>query len=207
MSKLLYIESSPRKERSLSIDVAKTFLNTYAEAHPRDEIEKMDLWADPLPEFDGNILNAKYRILHGQEHTPAEAKAWKRVIKVFQRFSSADKYLFSLPMWNFGIPYKLKHFIDVITQPGLAFSFSPEKGYEGLVTGKPAVVVYARGGDYPNGVKSMDYQKTYLEMILGFIGFRDIHSITIDSTLSGEDIVERATASAKEAAKRIAKEF
>ena len=60
--------------------------------------------------------------------------------KIAEHFKSADKYVFSLPMWNFGIPYKLKHFIDVLVQPGLTFSFSPETGYKGLVTGKPAVV-------------------------------------------------------------------
>ena len=32
-------------------------------------------------------------------------------------------------MWNFGIPYKLKQWIDVITQPGLAFRFDPAQGY------------------------------------------------------------------------------
>ena len=51
-------------------------------------------------------------------------------------------------MWNFGIPYILKHYIDLIVQPGLTFSFSPSEGYKGLVTGKPVTVVYARGGAY-----------------------------------------------------------
>ena len=81
----------------------------------------------------------------------AQAKAWKRVTGVIERFKSADWYLFSLPMWNFGVPYVLKHLIDVIVQPGLTFSFSPTEGYKGLVTGKKAVAVYARGGAYGSG--------------------------------------------------------
>ena len=70
---------------------------------------------------------------------------------MIERFKSADWYLFSLPMWNFGVPYVLKHLIDVIVQPGLTFSFSPTEGYKGLVTGKKAVAVYARGGAYGSG--------------------------------------------------------
>ena len=45
----------------------------------------------------------------------------------------------------------MKHLIDVIVQPGLTFSFSPTEGYKGLVTGKKAAAVYARGGAYGPG--------------------------------------------------------
>ena len=37
MARLLYIESSPRKERSKSIAVAKAFLEKYKAEHPGDE--------------------------------------------------------------------------------------------------------------------------------------------------------------------------
>ena len=209
MAKLLYLESSPRKDRSASIAVARDFLKAYAAAHPGDEVETLDLWSLSLPPFDGETINAKYRILHGQEHTAGEAAAWQAVVEVFNRFSSADKYLFSLPMWNFGIPYKLKHFIDVITQPGLAFSFSPEQGYKGLITGKPAAVVYARGGEYSSGpeAKAYDYQMTYFEMILGFIGFTTVQSIVIEPTLASPDLAQQSKAKAKELAANIARTF
>ena len=145
MSKLLYIESSPRKERSKSIAVAKGFLEKYKEAHPDDEIITLDLWATELPEFDGYTIDAKYQVLHGQNFDEEQQEAWQAVIEVCNEFKSADKYVISLPMWNFGIPYKLKHYIDVLTQPGQTFSYSPDTGYSGLVTGKPVAVVYARG--------------------------------------------------------------
>jgi len=40
----------------------------------------------------------------------------------------ADEYLFTVPMWNHGVPYVLKQFIDVVSQPGMAFTFDPEAG-------------------------------------------------------------------------------
>src|SRR5260370_33037066 len=148
MAKLLYIEASPRKSRSKSIEVAQTFLSTLHSTQPSVEVDRLDLWATELPRFDGDTLDAKYAILYGQSHTPEQAKAWKRVEAVIERFKSADWYLFSLPMWNFGIPYVLKHFIDVIVQPGLTFSFSPSEGYQGLVTAKKAAAIYAHRGAY-----------------------------------------------------------
>ena len=33
MAKLLYIESSPRKDRSASIDISKAFLDEYEKSH------------------------------------------------------------------------------------------------------------------------------------------------------------------------------
>ena len=148
MATLLYIESSPRKERSKSIAVANAFLDKYKSTHPNDEVVTIDLWEKNLPEFDGFTIDAKYQVLHGRSFDADQQNAWKAVVNVCDEFKSADKYLISLPMWNFGIPYKLKHYIDVLTQPGQTFSFSPDTGYSGLVTGKPVAVVYARGGAY-----------------------------------------------------------
>ncbi|WP_448572084.1 FMN-dependent NADH-azoreductase [Trichothermofontia sp.] len=191
MAKLLYLECSPRKERSHSIAVAHAFLEQYKATHPDDTIETLDLWATDLPPFDGETLNAKYAVLSGSAHTPEQAAAWNAVAAVADRFKAADKYLFSIPMWNFSIPYPLKHYIDVITQPGLTFSFSPETGYQGLVTGKPVVVVYARGGEYPSGTpgEAMDLQAAYVKLWLGFIGFTEIHSIFVDPTLAPPEVV------------------
>lgn len=186
MARLLYIEASPRKDRSSSIKAAQSFTEEYAKTHAGDTVDTIDLWATELPSFDGETINAKYSILHGQEHSEAEKKAWQAVERVIENFKSADKYLISLPMWNFGIPYKLKHFIDILVQPGYTFSFTPEEGYRGLVTGKPVTLVYARGGAYKTGTETegMDYQKKYMELVLGFIGFTDIRSIVIEPTLA-----------------------
>ena len=137
MTKLLHIQASPRIGRSASIAVAEHFLDVYRAKHPGDTVETLNLWEADLPEFDGATIDAKYAVLHGQSHTPAQLEAWQEVERIADHFKSADKYLLSLPMWNFGIPYKLKHFIDVLVQPGLAFSFTPEAGYKGLITGKP----------------------------------------------------------------------
>ena len=209
MSKLLHVEASPRKERSTSIAVAEAFLDSYGASHPGDEVETWDLWAGSLPEFDGQTVNAKYQILHGLEHSPEQASAWRAVADSFNRFNAADKYLFSVPMWNFGIPYRLKHLIDVITQPGLAFSFSPDTGYTGLVTGTPVAVIYTRGGEYSSSepARGLDFQKPYLETLLRFVGFADIRSIVVEPTLGDPKTVENAKSAAAEEAKRVAEAF
>ena len=55
-------------------------------------------------------------------------------------------------MWNFGIPYKLKQYIDLIVQPGLTFSFDPARGYSPLLKTRPTLVILASGGDFVTGM-------------------------------------------------------
>lgn len=186
--------------------MAKAFLDAYQQAHPADTITTLDLWQHPLPEFDGDVINAKYAIMHGQSHTAEQKAAWVAVEREFQNFAAADKYVFSLPMWNFGVPYKLKHYIDVIAQPGLAFKFTPGVGYEGLVTGKPAAAIYARGGAYQLGTggESLDFQQPYLNFLLTFIGFTNVTSIVCEPMLADNDAVAKAKDAALAQAKSLA---
>jgi FMN-dependent NADH-azoreductase len=207
MSRLLYIQASPRIERSYSIAVADAFVSAYKEANPKDEVIIMNLFKKDLPSFDGLAVQAKYAILHGLKHTPEELAAWKKVEELIAEFKSADRYVMAVPMWNFGIPYRLKQYLDIIVQPGYTFSFSSKEGYKGLVLGKPIFVSYSRGGAYEKGspAEAFDLQTKYFQLALGFIGFTDIRTLIVEPTLAGPEVAkhkrEEAIAKAKEMAK------
>ena len=210
MSRVLYVQASPRGGRSHSIAVADAFVDAYRTSHPDDAIEWIDLFEAELPSFDGLAVQAKYTILHGKQHTQEELEAWKAVEAIIEQFKSADKYVLAVPMWNFGIPYRLKQWIDLLVQPGYTFSYSPETGYTGLVTGKPVFIAYARGGEYPEGseANAMDFQKKYLELALRFIGLTDIRSAVVEPTLmGGPDVAAQKQADAIAKAQAIAKDF
>jgi len=206
MGRLLYIQASPRIERSYSIAAADAFVSAYRQRNPKDEVIAMNLFKKDLPAFDGLTVQAKYTILHGLKHTPEELAAWKKVEELIAEFKSADKYVLAVPMWNFGIPYRLKQYLDIIVQPGYTFSFSPKEGYKGLVLGKPIFVSYSRGGAYEIGspAEAFDLQTKYLQLALGFIGFTDIRSLIVEPTLASADVAkqkrEEAIAKAKEMA-------
>jgi FMN-dependent NADH-azoreductase len=186
MKKLLHIEASPRKERSHSLAIARHLVETWTLANPGGTADSLDLWSTDLPAFNGALIDAKYAILHGQPHRPEEKAAWDRITALANQFKSADVLVISTPMWNFGIPYILKHYFDLIIQPGLTFSYSPESGYTGLVTGKKAAVVYARGGAYGagSGAEAYDLQTKSVAQLLGFIGVTDVTSILVEPTLA-----------------------
>lgn len=208
MAKVLYIEASPRKDRSFSTRAANAFLADYLAAHPGDTVETLDLWAADLPAFNGATLDAKYAVLGGKDFTADQANAWARVTAMADHFKAADKIVVSVPMWNFGVPYVLKHYIDVIAQPGLTFGWSPDKGYFGLVKGKPAAVFTASMGDYRpgSGAEAIDFQKPYVEWMLKFFGFETIHSFAVVSTGAPES-GDQSLAEVKAKATTVAKTF
>ena len=205
MASVLSIVASPRAE-SNSLAVAHAFLDAYRQGHPDDTVETLDLFTADLPAFAAPLAKAKYAVLGGGQPTDDAERAWAAVIEIVNHFKAAEKYVFAVPMWNFGIPYRLKHYIDLLVQPHLTFRYSPDAGYSGLVTGKPAFVAYARGGAYGegSGLEAMDHQKPYLEQILGFIGFTDIRSVLVEPMLMGGPA---AAADALAASKRKAAEL
>ena len=210
MAKVLYIQASPRVGRSYSIAAADAFVEAYRSLNPDDEIVKINLFEKNLPPFDGLTVRAKYTILHGAEHTDEELQAWKSVEALIEEFKSADKYVFAVPMWNFSIPYRLKQYIDILVQPGYTFSHSKEKGYQGLVTDKPAAIFYSRGGVYSpgSGAESYDHQTPYFEFILGFMGFKDFRICIVEPTLNaGPDTAKEKRGEAVEKAKEMAGSF
>jgi FMN-dependent NADH-azoreductase len=206
MTTLLHISASPRGAKSESLAIAETFLSAYRETHPDNTIETWDLWDGTLPEFGPAAAHAKMAVFAGADPMGDEAAAWRAAGQSFERFAAADEYLFSVPMWNAGIPYILKQFIDVISQPGMVFGFDGELGYTGLVTGRKAAVVYTSavyGVGRPPSFGS-DFQAPYLRDWLNWAGIEDITEVAFRPNLATADAEtgrQAAHAAARDAGK------
>jgi FMN-dependent NADH-azoreductase len=211
MPRLLYVEASPRKDRSASIEVSRAFLEAYRVAHPDDEVETLDIWASDLPSFNGEALAAKYAGLSGMPLTTKQKTVWDEIQRLAAPFLTADKLLLAVPLWNFGIPYRLKQLIDLISQKDILFSFDGT-GFRGLLKARKAAVVYARGLDYLSAASSTpattyDFQRPYMEMWLRFIGITTISEIIVEKTLFGAEIDVESRAKAKQRATALAGQF
>lgn len=208
MTTLLHIESSPRKDRSASLEVADAFITRYLARRPATEIDTLDLWGCALPEFDEHAMQAKYAGLSGAALSAPQEAAWSTLRELASRLHRADVLVFSVPLWNFSIPYKLKHFIDLVSQKDLLFAFDPERGFDGLLRDKTAVTVYARGLDYSaqsiTPAENFDFQRPYLEAWLKFVGVSTVHAVTVEKTLFGSDIDRGARLCAIQEARQLA---
>lgn len=182
---LLHVLSSPRGEASESRALSGAFVDAYVQSHLGTVVDTWDLWADPVPTWDGTKTEGKMAVFAGQEPTGVVGAAWAEVVAATNRFTAADLYVFSVPMWNSGIPWILKHFVDTVTQPGLTFGVDMEKGYFGLLKDKTAVSCYV-GGVWTAGVGpewGWDDQSTYFRAWLEFVGVVDNHELRFQPTI------------------------
>ncbi|KUO15308.1 FMN-dependent NADH-azoreductase [Streptomyces dysideae] len=208
MTRLLHIAASPRAEDSESRAIAETFVAAYRQTHPGATVDLFDLWAEPLPEFGAAAVEAKRAEASGGRAEGEGAVAWEAVRRTFARFDSYDRYVFSVPMWNFGIPYVLKHFIDVVSQAGLLFAFDRGSGYTGLLKGKKAVAIYT-SSIYAPGLPPAfgdDHQTAAFDGWLRWAGVTDLSTIHFRAHQITED-TDLLRRNAHAEAREIGKEF
>src|SRR5947208_5809956 len=125
-----------------------------------------------MPEMDAQIVAAKYACMNSQRFSDVQRDSFAEAERIAVRFSLAERVLISTPMWNFGIPYKLKQWFDIIVQPGLTFRFDPSLGYIPLLKDRPSIVIIASGSDFATGMNRgrIDMAAPYLREILRFVG-------------------------------------
>jgi FMN-dependent NADH-azoreductase len=201
MTRILHIKASPSRHHSRSEHAAQAFIDTFMSELPSAELDVIDVWDLALPEFDETMLEAKFAVLRSRDATAEQQRRWSEAVRISQRFNRADLYVFSIPMWNFGIPYRLKHFIDVVTLPGENWSWSREHGYKALLANKQAVVVASSANvhddDVPPGFARNDFQRPYMRRWLKFIGIDVVKEIRVSPTLTDPDEVKRIEAQAE----------
>jgi FMN-dependent NADH-azoreductase len=192
MPKLFHLDCSPRAESESSAG-ARVFLERFRSARPEWDIDVMNVWRDRLPEFEGDVLEAKYARMNGRPFTDAQRDAFAVAERTAVRLALADRVVISTPMWNFSIPYKLKQWFDLIVQPGLTFRFDPAIGYLPLLKDRPTIVIVASGGDFITGMNRgrTDMATPYLRDALRFIGISNVRFVPIGPT-TGPDAPIRA---------------
>ncbi|WP_124727137.1 FMN-dependent NADH-azoreductase [Staphylospora marina] len=207
MGTLLYVTANPKDEReSISLQVGRAFLNAYELANPLDDVVELDLYREDIPLLDHDVFSGWNKMVTGVPMTREERRKLVRINELADQFASADKYVFVTPMWNFGLPPMFKAYIDNVCLAGKAYK-NTEYGPIGLLVGKRAVHIQARGRTYSHGAaRAMDYADSYVRLILGFMGITDVRSVIAEGTLDPEN-VGRALQQALQEAKKVAVEF
>lgn len=191
--RILHVIGSPRGDRSRSVKVAERLISGLVAASPGAAVETLNVCHADLPALTGPVIEGRYALIEGREVADEVRDAWERIGAAVAHFLSFDTLVFSVPMWNFGIPWQLKQYIDTITQPGMAFRVS-EAGVEGLGAGKRAILVASGALDIRPGSPGaeMDHQVRFMQTWLGFIGITDVHVVHLRPTYGPPEAVEAA---------------
>ena len=201
MKNILLIQSSPRGSASLSQKVAQSVVDDLQARYPGGKVVVRDLAQNPPPHVGLDFVIGSYA--PAEKRTPDQAKAIAVSDALIDELLAADIVVIGAPMHNFGPPSTLKAWIDHIARVGRTFSYGAN-GPEGLVKGKRAILVLARGGVYSNGpAKSFDFQEPYLRTVLGFIGITDVSVVHVEGVGQSTIGPDKAVAAATEQSKKI----
>lgn len=178
--RLLHIVATPRGLASNTARVSNAFLEALHEKHDDLTVRTLDLFSADLPAVAGTNIESKYKLMTGQSLDEASLSSWRQIESTIERFLESDVYLVTAPMWNFGIPYALKYYIDAIVQPGYLFRYDEKGTPHGLVHGRKMICITSRGGDYSSGpLQAYDFVENYLRTIFGFVGITDMHFFNV----------------------------
>jgi FMN-dependent NADH-azoreductase len=199
MSKVLYIKANVKPAgQSRTFRISDRFMEVYKQYHPQDEIITIDLYKEGITFLSEEVVMSKGQVIEDRNHP---------IFKYAFQFLEADKFVFAEPFWNLNIPAILKAYIDYISVAGITFRYT-EQGPVGVCTGKKAVNITTRGGEYSEGPgAAFEMGDRYLKTILGFLGITDYTTIAANKLdIIGQD-VEAILAQAIKQAEDQAKNF
>ncbi|MQU63566.1 FMN-dependent NADH-azoreductase [Pseudomonas sp. FSL R10-1350] len=192
MSNVLIIESSARQQDSFSRELTQQFISHWKTLHPADRLTTRDVAVNPVPHLDADLLGGWMK--PEAQRNAAEQASLQRSNELTDELLAADVLVLAAPMYNFAIPSTLKAWLDHVLRAGLTFKYT-ETGPQGLLTGKKAYVLTARGGIYAGS--TADHQEPYLRQVLAFVGIHDVTFIHAEGMNLGGDFQEKGLNQAK----------
>ncbi|MFD1485154.1 FMN-dependent NADH-azoreductase [Lacticaseibacillus baoqingensis] len=200
MTQVLVIKAHPfGPDRSRSMRVLATFMQHYQTAHPDDTISERNLYQEDFPELDGEMLAA-----FAPDVTPTPAAQAKLAVfgAALEQFKAADKIVIANPMWNLGLPTKLKSWIDAITVVGQTFRYTAT-GHVALLPGKKVLHIQAAGGKYAG----VDPATQYVHAALEYLGTDTVIDLPVEGMDHFPDQAQAIVAAAEKQAATLGKTF
>lgn len=185
-TRVLVITSSILAENGQSIALANRFIEQ-ANARANIDVTQRDVVKNALPHLDISELGAWQ--VAGAERTAEQRALASRSDELLAELRTTDVLVLAVPMYNLGIPSQLKAWFDRVLRAGETFRYA-ENGPQGLVEGKRAIILAARGGQYAG--TEFDSQTPHLKTMLGLMGITDVNVVYAEGLNMGEQ--QRAAA-------------
>ncbi|MBE0464251.1 MAG: FMN-dependent NADH-azoreductase [Halomonadaceae bacterium] len=179
-TRALLITSSVLGENGQSNALASHF-ETRAAARDGVEITTRNVVTNALPHLDIAELGAWQTPV--DERNEEQKALVLRSDELIAELSASDVLVIAVPMYNLGIPSQLKAWFDRVLRAGETFRYT-ENGPQGLLEGKRALILAARGGMYAG--TELDSQTPHLKSMLGLIGIKDVDVVYAEGLNMGD---------------------
>jgi len=177
---LFRLGASIRVEGSHSRAIADIVEQEWRDAHPDESVIRRHLGVDPIPATAW--ATAVYGRTPEESRTDEQRAALALAATLTDELIAADALLFAVPLYNFGVSQHFKTWADmVITDPRMAAGTQP------VLTGKPAVLVTVRGGNYRPGTPrdGWDHATGWMRRILADVWHLDLKVVEAEFTTVG----------------------
>lgn len=185
-TRALVITSSILAENGQSIALANRFIEQ-ASARNDIDVTQRDVVKTSLPHLDISELGAWQVAV--EERTVEQQALASHSDELLAELRANDVLVMAVPMYNLGIPSQLKAWFDRVLRAGETFRYT-ENGPQGLVEGKRAIILAARGGQYAG--TEFDSQTPHLKAMLGLMGIKDVDVVYAEGLNLGEQQREAA---------------
>ncbi|MCC2615766.1 NAD(P)H-dependent oxidoreductase [Aestuariibacter halophilus] len=192
MNNVLAINTSLNGTQGNSNQLVEHFLDKLA-AKQQTTVTVRDLVETDLPHLSAEEMAAW--MTPQDERNAQQASLASLSDSLVEELQQADTLVLGMPMYNFGVPSAFKAWIDRVARAGITFRYT-ESGPQGLLTGKRAYVLAARGGMYAGTEK--DSQTQYLRDVLAFLGIEDVTFVYAEGLAMGPSVSEQAIANAEQ---------
>lgn len=192
---LLYIDASPRGDRSQSRKIGNRFLTAWKAIHPEAQVTTRDVGREPPPFVSEAWVEGAFT---PPENHSAPARDAIAVSDAYvDELVAANEIVIATPIYNLSLPAALKAWIDQIVRVGRTFA-KTANGFEGLLQGKRVIVIVSSGSDFRPGTPGAAYNflEPYLRAVLGFIGLTNIQFVYAHSQGAADTLASAAAAEA-----------
>ena len=179
---VLLVSSSLFGEKGNSRELASAFADALQASGHEQQLTHHDLVERDLPHLGAAEMQAW--MTPADERSAEQRKLAELSDGFLAELRAADLLVIAAPLYNLGLPTQMKAWFDRVLRAGETFRYT-EKGPVGLLEGKQALVLAARGGMYAGS--DLDSQTPHLKSMLGLMGITDQHFVYAEGLNMGDE--------------------
>lgn len=197
---ILVVNGSPRGERSLSRQLASSFVDCWRASAISGQVKQRDVGRNPPPFVTEDWVAAAFTPPADRTSQMKNALEYSDV--AIAELSNADVLVLATPMHNYGLPAATKAWVDQVIRVNETFSFDLGRGdfpIEPKLSGKRMVLLTSAGefGFEPSGIRAgKNHLHPHVETIAHYLGVSNSWGASIEYQEFGDERFEESKARA-----------
>jgi len=193
---IVTIHCNPKPvEQSACRTVAQRLTDRLQDLYPGCTVTRHDLYLENIPEMDLACYERRAELMGADDSTDPEVREKiARIRELAEELLLCDRLILAAPMWNLGLPGRLKNYLDTIVLQGTTVEIR-DSGIHGLLGDRErkALFIQSCGGRFghaPLSLLNLGWHQ--VRMVLSALGFASVRLLPVDACGSTHEAWEKA---------------